>query len=315
MPLAPATESQLNGRVAPDVADALARWLAHLAAERRLSPHTLSNYTRDLTGFLLFVNDHTGGRVALRDLAALTLADFRSWLASLATRLAAASRARHLAAVRHFFRWLDRQGLIANTALDQLQAPKRRAPLPRAISEGDSAALLTALAEDAPAGPGEARDAALFALLYGTGLRISEALNLNANDVHKRDSLIVTGKGNKQRLVPLLPAVQAILAGYLQAEPRHGATPLFTGARGDRLQPGVAQKRLRALRQRLGLPEHLTPHALRHSFATHLLGRGADLRTLQELLGHASLSTTQTYTKLDAGQLLASYAKAHPRAR
>ena len=305
----------LAGRIAADTEAALAGWLTHLQSEKRLAAHTLSNYTRDLTAFLRFVNGHAGTTVALRHLGALTLADFRSWLASLAARLSPASRARHLAAVRHFFRWLDRRGMLSNSAIDQLQTPKRRAPIPRAISEGDSARLLGDLTANAGGGAAEARDVALFSLLYGTGLRIAEALSLDVKDVAERDSVIVTGKGGKQRLVPLLPAIQTILNDYIKNAVQAIDEPLFIGLRGARLQPAIAQKRLRELRRQLGLPEHLTPHALRHSFATHLLANGADLRTLQELLGHASLSTTQRYTALDTGQLLATYAKAHPRAQ
>lgn len=312
------SNAALAGRIASDLEAAATDWLTHLQAERRLSPHTLSNYTRDLTGFLLFLNEHLGRTVAIRQLGDLTAGDFRSWLAMLSTRLSPTSRARHLATVRHFFRWAERQGRFANPALEQLQTPKRRAPIPRAISEGDSTRLLEALAAEATGGETEARDVALFALLYGTGLRIGEALALNVKDIANgkniRDSLIVTGKGSKQRLVPLLPAVQAILKTYLKTSPQTIDEALFVGVRGERLQAGIAQKRLRELRRQLGLPEHLTPHALRHSFATHLLGRGADLRTLQELLGHASLSTTQRYTALDTAQLLATYAGAHPRA-
>ncbi len=304
----------LNGRIAADTEAALADWLIHLQSEKRLAAHTLSNYTRDLTKFLTFANKHAGKPVSLKHLGAFSLSDFRSWLASLAVSLSASSRARHLAAVRHFFRWLDRRGMLSNSAIDQLQTPKRRVPIPRAISENDSARLLDDLTQNAGAGEAEARDVALFSLLYGTGMRIAEALSLDAKDVAGRDHLIVTGKGGKQRLVPLLPTVRTILDTYLAQDPRMPETPLFTGLRGGRLQQAIAQKRLRGLRRELGLPEHLTPHALRHSFATHLLASGADLRTLQELLGHTSLSTTQRYTALDTQQLLTTYAKAHPRA-
>lgn len=297
----------LVGIIADDTTAALADWLTHLEVERRRAAHTLTNYQRDLAAFFSFANQHLGKQVCINDLAALTLADFRSWLASLARDgLSTTSRARHLSAVRHFFRWADRQGRFANLALDQLQAPKRRAALPRAISSADSAALLDEI--DIP------RETALFALLYGSGLRIGEALGLDIADVRERDQIIIKGKGGKERLVPLLPAVRDALAAYIATRGATKAEPLFIGARGGRLQAGIAQRRLRNWRVQLGLPEHLTPHALRHSFATHLLAGGADLRTLQELLGHASLSTTQRYTALDTAQLLETYAKAHPRA-
>lgn len=307
----------LIGLIAEDIDAALNAWLEHLATEKRLSAHTLSNYRRDLTAFLHFTNSHLNGPVAIRHLAALKLIDFRAWLAKLAADgLSTTSRARHLASTRHFFRWAERQGLFANTALDQLQSPKRRPPLPRAVSEADTGTLIDGIAEMTDSGTVAARDTALFALLYGTGLRISEALSLNVGDVKGRTELIVTGKGNKQRLVPLLPAVKDILENYIKNHPQAIASEaLFLGSRGGRLQAGVAQARLRLLRTQLGLPDHLTPHALRHSFATHLLVGGADLRTLQELLGHASLSTTQRYTALDTAQLLATYQKAHPRAK
>lgn len=306
----------LIGRVTDDTEHALQSWLTHLATEKRLATHTLTNYQRDLTTFLHFASQHRGGPVAIKHLAALSLADFRSWLASLAQTLSTTSRARHLAAVRHFFRWAERQGLFANPAIDQLQSPKRRPALPRAVGELDSQNLLDQIGSVTDDSATAARDTALFALLYGTGLRISEALGLNIGDVKKQNQLIITGKGGKQRLVPLLPAVQNILIDYLKKHAQDtDGEPLFKGARGGRLQAGIAQSRLRLLRAQLGLPDHLTPHALRHSFATHLLVHGADLRTLQELLGHASLSTTQRYTALDPAHLLATYNKAHPRAK
>ena len=308
---------------ADDVVRAARGWQAWLATERRSSPHTFAAYERDLAAFLAFMTEHLGAPPDLAALSGLRAADFRSWLASRAqTSLARSSTARALAVIRSFFRHLDRSGKASNGAIGTVRTPKLPATVPRPVTQDDALALIDAAPSHARADWIGKRDAALFTLLYGCGLRIAEALSLNRTDVRSLcdrtgDSLVVTGKGRKQRMVPVLPQVSAAIADYLAACPfgDGGNGPLFVGARGERLQAGVVQRAMRVLRRALGLPENATPHALRHSFATHLLEGGGDLRTIQELLGHASLSTTQRYTKVDAAKILSAFAKAHPRAR
>ncbi len=305
----------------PELCETLASWRQWLSGERRVSGHTLDAYLADVGAFLSFLAGHLGRLPGLEDLSETRLADFRSWLSERAgAGLAASSRARALAALRNLYRWLDRSGRMHNAAIGLVRSPKVRRPVPRPLHEADAAGLLEE-AEDAPDAPwiGK-RDRALFTLLYGCGLRIDEALGLDRGALPSGaglGSLTVTGKGRKQRVVPVLPVVNAAIADYLAVCPFGGGgdQPLFVGARGGRLNPGVAQRQMRTLRARLGLPDTATPHALRHSFATHLLADGADLRTIQDLLGHASLSTTQRYTDVDTERLMAVYDQAHPRAR
>lgn len=294
------------------------RWLRH---ERRASPHTLAAYGRDLAAFLAFTAEHLGRPPALADLSTLQRLDFRAWLAMRTEAgLQATSSARALSVIRSFFRFLARQGHGANGALGTVRTPRLPRAVPKALTVAEAEEILDDDGEDGWIGK---RDMAVMALLYGCGLRLGEALSLNRGDLPRAAgggdmaSLTITGKGRKQRLVPLLPAVCAAIEDYLAACPFGGdaATPLFRGARGARLNPRLVQARLQNMRARLGLPESATPHALRHSFATHLLAGGGDLRAIQELLGHASLSTTQRYTDVDAAALLAVYDKAHPRAR
>ena len=308
---------------APAVVEAARRWQRSLADERRASPHTIDAYSRDLAAFLDFLTNHLGGPPELSDLAALTAADFRSWLARRAgNELARSSTARAMSVVRGFFRHLDRTGLVHNPVLSAVRTPRQRHSVPRPLSVEQARAAVESVGALSGAPWIAKRDTALVALLYGAGLRIGEALALNRRDVPwdapgDDAALVITGKGNKQRVVPLLPLVRAAIADYLAACPfaLPPDGPLFVGARGGRLNAGVVQRQLRRLRGFLGLPESATPHSLRHSFATHLLGSGGDLRTIQELLGHASLSTTQRYTEVDAQSLLKIYDKAHPRAR
>lgn len=302
----------------PNLATALAEWLSYLADERRVARHTLAAYRRDLDSFLNFVATHLGGPPNLSDLESLRPADFRAWLASRAgADRARTSTARTLSAVRGFFRFLERRGRIKNAAIGTVRTPKLPRSLPKPLSM-DEAAEATKRIGDVAARPWEAlRDSALITLLYGCGLRIDEALRLNRHDAPLEDRIRVKGKGNKERVVPVLPAVADAVAKYLAACPHALGRddPLFVGARGKRLQAGVVQRQMRKLRDYLGLPETATPHALRHSFATHLLSNGGDLRAIQELLGHASLSTTQRYTEVDQAQLMKVYASSHPRAR
>ncbi len=228
-----------------------------------------------------------------------------------------ATRARHLAAVRTFFRYLARRHGTRNPAVGLLATPRSKRPLPRPLPPSQALAVAHEIGEVADAAAIAARDAALFTLLYGCGLRIAEALALDVRDAPRPDqagALRVTGKGAKERIVPVLPAVRQAIGGWLRLHPDPRAdAPLFVGARGGRLNAGVAQRTMRAFRRLNGLPEHATPHALRHSFATHLLAGGADLRSIQDLLGHASLSTTQRYTQVENAQLLEVWRRAHPR--
>jgi integrase/recombinase XerC len=303
---------------APEVVDAVVRWQRWLADERRASPNTIDAYSRDLAALFAFLANHLGGPPNFRDLAALRAADFRSWLARRANDgMARSSTARAMSVVRGFFRRLDRDGHVHNPALAAVRTPRQRRAVPRPLSVDEARAAVDTAGAIADVPWIARRDSALITLLYGAGLRIGEAIALNRRDVPPGDAtLSVTGKGGKQRMVPLLPVVRSAIAAYVSACPHGlpGDGPLFVGARGGRLDPGVAQRQMRRLRALLGLPESATPHALRHSFATHLLGGGGDLRTIQELLGHASLSTTQRYTEVDSESLLKVYEKAHPRA-
>jgi integrase/recombinase XerC len=295
-------------------------WLGWLADERRAAAPTVEAYGRDAAAFLGFLTQHLGREPALADLAALTLGDFRAWLAAEAGEGAGnATRSRHLSAVKSLFRFLARHHGVANPRVGLLTSPRVKPPIPRALAPPQALGIARDIGEMSERAAIQARDTALFTLLYGCGLRIAEALALNVADAPQPDSdamLRVRGKGNKERLVPVLPAVRAAIALWLRLHPNpQRDAPLFVGARGGRLDPAVAQRTLRNFRRLNGLPEHATPHALRHSFATHLLAGGADLRAIQELLGHASLSTTQRYTSVDAAGLLEVWRRAHPRAR
>jgi len=298
--------------------DARSGFLAWLLHERRASPLTVEAYGQDLSGFLGFITQHIGAEPDLTALAALRAADFRAWLAEQAARgLDNATRARHLSALRSFFRWLARRQGVSNPQLTLLVTPRVRRPLPRALSAGQARAVTEDIGEVSDDAAVQARDAALFTLLYGCGLRIAEALALDVRDAPLPGSeamLRVTGKGAKQREVPVLPVVRQAIAAWLDHHPRRQPeAPLFVGVRGKRLDPGVAQRTLRTFRRLAGLPEHATPHALRHSFATHLLAAGADLRAIQDLLGHAKLSTTQRYTAVTTERLLEVWHRTHPR--
>jgi len=301
-----------------DLRQAGAAWLSWLRAERRLADRTIEAYTRDLEAFLRFLTEHHAAAPDLAMLAALRPADFRSYLAHRRNDgLNGASLARALSSLRSFFRFCDRRGLFANAAIDMIQTPKRAASVPKALSVAEAAQAMDTAGSLAEQPWLQARDVAVLLLLYGCGLRISEALGLERRDAPLGDSLRITGKGGKQRLVPVLPVVAEAVARYVELCPLPLAMdgPLFVGSRGRRLNPRIIQQRMQQLRGALGLPADATPHALRHSFATHLLGAGGELRTIQELLGHASLSTTQRYTAVDSEKLLNSYRRAHPRAK
>jgi integrase/recombinase XerC len=300
----------------------MTRWLAHLRSERRLSPKTLEAYARDLRQFLAFLCEHWGARVTLSRFAALEASDVRSFMAMRrASDIGGRSLMRALAGLRSFGRFLEREGRGKVGALSAIRAPKVGKSLPKPVPIVAAKRLADA---DERAGETRdpwiwARDAAVMALLYGSGLRISEALGLRRRDVPllgAGEVLVVTGKGNKTRMVPVLQNVLALIEDYVAMCP-HPLPPegaIFVGARGGPLSPRIIQLTMERLRGALGLPDSATPHALRHSFATHLLSRGGDLRAIQELLGHASLSTTQIYTGIDSERLLEVYRTAHPRA-
>jgi integrase/recombinase XerC len=317
----PDKQSQLPF-VAPDVSAEFARWLAHLATERRMAGKTVEAYRRDVAQFLAFLAQHLGGAPSLTDLAALTPADVRAFLAARRSNgIAARSLMRALAGARSFARFLERNGKGKVAALAAIRAPKVAKTLPKPLPVEAAKRIADANLRAGSERPQWvlARDAAVLALLYGSGLRIGEALSLKRGDVPAPgagDAITVTGKGNKTRAVPVLRTVLELIADYLKLCPYPIAedAPLFVGARGGPLGPRIVQLAMTELRGALGLPETATPHALRHSFATHLLARGGDLRAIQELLGHASLSTTQIYTAIDAERLLEAYKAAHPRA-
>jgi integrase/recombinase XerC len=301
-----------------EVRAAATAWHAWLATERRLSTHTVAAYEGDLMAFFRFLSGHLGGPPDLGHLAALRPADFRAYLARRrADGLGSTSLARALSAIKSFFRHLERAGLAHNPAVTGLRSPKLPRAVPKPLSIESALAAVERVGELSEEPWIAARDTAVLMLLYGCGLRIGEALGLNRRQAPEGGTMTIDGKGGKQRLVPLLPVVVEAGAAYLALCPhRLGPDdPLFVGARGKRLQPAIVQRQVRRLRGLLSLPETATPHALRHSFATHLLAGGGDLRTIQELLGHASLSTTQRYTEVDAEHLLKVHATAHPRAR
>lgn len=299
-------------------------WLSHLENGKRLTPKTVEAYERDSRQFLMFLSQHLGEPANIKHLQELRITDLRSFLASRRGKGSGArSLARNLAGIRSFFGFLRKQQIVDVTAANALTTPKQPKCLPRPVGASEASAMLEeALEPDAESESWVgARDAAVLSLLYGCGLRISEALGLSVKDIDALDTglMKVVGKGGKERLVPVLPAVIEAVALYQSLCPfiiAHAGkpdAPLFFGVRGKRLNPRIVQKSVEDLRMRLGLPSSATPHALRHAFATHLLAGGGDLRTIQELLGHASLSTTQIYTQVDTRHLLAVYSKAHPR--
>lgn len=305
---------------AKDVAAEARRWLGFIAHERRLSPKTLEAYSRDVTGFLGFLAEHLGAKPKLNDLARLEPSDVRAFLARRRRdNIAARTLMRSLAAARSFARFLEREGRGKVAALAAVRGPKIQRSLPKPLSIKSAREVA-----DTASRSGEerepwvlARDAAVLALLYGSGLRISEALGILARDAPASGGqLTVTGKGNKTRMVPVLPQVAQAIAEYVSLCPfaLKADAPLFRGEKGGPLSPRIVQLAMERMRGALGLPDTATPHALRHSFATHLLARGGDLRSIQELLGHASLATTQIYTAVDSTSLIAAYRAAHPRA-
>lgn len=305
--------------MAPALAAARTDWLAALTNERRLAPRTIEAYERDSRQFLQFQALHLARPLSISDIADLRPADYRAFLAGRRNDGASArTLGRGLAGVRSLLRFLERKGIANAAGASAVRAPKQPKSLPKPLTTEDARQAVSASQQLDEEPWIAARNAAVLTLLYGSGLRISEALDLDGGEITGKDckAIRVTGKGDKTRLVPLLPAAVQAVAEYRRLCPYdlHSGATLFRGARGGPLQPAIVQRAVKKLRSALNLPDTATPHALRHSFATHLLGRGGDLRTIQELLGHASLSTTQIYTDVDTARLLDIYDAAHPRA-
>lgn len=290
-------------------------FLDYLTHNKRASNHTIISYEHDLEHFFSFLQGHLGGKVSVSQLKQLQARDFRAWLASRSGEYEASSNARALSSIKSYFRYLEKNDHLKNSAVFAIRSPKLKQALPKAVSEAQASEALDLMRHMKEDWTGK-RDYALLLLLYGCGLRISEALGITRKQAEHKDHLIITGKGNKQRMVPLLPIVQVAIADYLHHCPMQigSGDILFIGKQGKPLNPGIFQRTLRNIRAQMGLPDSATPHAFRHSFATHLLAAGTDLRAIQELLGHSSLSTTQRYTHVDSGRLLSAYDKAHPRA-
>jgi integrase/recombinase XerC len=307
----------------PDLAAVIEDWQRWLKHERRYSRHTLSAYSLDLAHFLWFLSGHLGRSVSLANLDGLQRSDYRAWLAARQEQgLKASSTARALSVLRSFGKHLTKNGKARCAVLSTIRTPRVPHSIPKALSEADTTLVIDAIGKLGRFNWIGKRDVAIMLLLYGCGLRISEALSFRVRDIPEasRDdiaTLMISGKGNQQRIAPILPVVIDAIEAYRAACPfkLKDNDWLFRGLQGRRLVPRAVQFRLKLLRHKLGLPETATPHALRHSFATHLLGAGADLRVIQELLGHASISTTQRYTDVDAAHMLAVYDNAHPRAR
>ena len=310
-------KSDILALCAPDLQKQLQDWQVFLKTEKNVSRHTLRAYSGDVSHFMKFLNGHLGKPPSLNDLSDAGIRDFRAWMSKKAMDgTANASRARSLSGIKNLLGWLDKQGVMHNAAIESIRSPKLPHKIPRPLHEAQAREVLQwaeTLAKEDWIGR---RDRALFTLLYGCGLRIDEALSLNMGGLPRDGYLRVTGKGRKERQVPVIDIVERNLNLYLEScpFPAEDNRPVFVGAKGERLNQGVAQKAMRHLRTNLGLPENATPHALRHSFATHLLQNGANLREIQELLGHASLSTTQRYTEINAEELLKIYRASHPRA-
>ena len=306
----------MAGLISPAARDILESWLKHLSALGGVAENTVEAYRHDLAGFFTFMGNHHGGAMGLEPLKSVTTSDMRSWMAHERDRgVAARSLARQLSAVKSFFRWFAERDGFEPTAVLATRSPKFQKKLPRPLAKDAAKAMIDTVETQQPKDWIAARDVAVLTLLYGCGLRISEALGLKRKDAPLPDVLRITGKGGKDRIVPVLEAAKTAVARYLKALPYEIAPDeaLFRGARGGALSARIIAKSMENARMQLGLPATATPHAMRHSFATHLLEAGGDLRAIQELLGHASLSTTQAYTAVDTARLMEIYAKAHPR--
>lgn len=303
--------------ITPAMSDRLQGWLVALSALDDAAPATITAYRGDVAGFLIFMGEYHGGAVAPAVLQRLAITDMRAWMAHERGRgRSARSLARGLSAVKSFYRWWADHDEFDATPVLSVRAPRFQRKLPRPLNEDAARAVIAQVDLQSMEPWIAARDTAVVTLLYGCGLRISEALSLTGRDAPLPDMLRITGKGGKQRMVPVLPVARAAVEAYRKACPHQlePANALFRGAKGGPLAASLVQRAMRAARMQLGLPATATPHALRHSFATHLLNRGGDLRTIQELLGHASLSTTEAYTSIDTARLMEVYARSHPRA-
>ena len=297
--------------------DALDDWLTTIKALNATADNTITAYRTDLLGYLAFLTQHFGDATGLAPLKAVKVSDMRAWMAHERGRgVSARSLARSLSAVKSFYRWLAMRDGFDATVVLSARSPRFQKKLPRPLAKDAARAMIDTVEVQSATEWVAARDAAVITLLYGCGLRISEALSLTAADAPLPEVLRITGKGNKTRIVPVLPAARNAVARYLRLCPHQNSpeSPLFRAVRGGPLRPRAIQKVMESTRMQLGLPATATPHALRHSFATHLLGAGGDLRAIQELLGHASLSTTQAYTSVDTARLMEVYDKTHPRA-
>ena len=304
--------------ISPAARDALQNWLSHERAIKGAAENTRTAYSGDVADFIAFMSTHTGQSQGLGALQRITVSDMRAWMAAMrGSGVAARSLARKLSSVKTFYRWLAAREGFEPTAVLSARAPKFQKKLPRPLSEDAARDMIDTIALQSREPWVAARDTAVLTLLWGCGLRISEALGLTGADAPLNDVLRILGKGGKERLVPVLPVAARAVDAYLRQSPHihEDHAPLFKGIRGGPLSPGAVQKVMRNARMQLGLPASVTPHALRHSFATHLLNAGGDLRAIQELLGHASLSTTQAYTAVDAARLMDVYQSAHPRAK
>lgn len=301
-------KSEIRYNAEPEVLKIIQSWQNWLKDERRYCPHTLDAYFRDLADFLAFFTSP----MSLNKLEKMDVREFRSYISHCAARfLNKASSARHISTLKNFFKYLESHKILKNTAISVISSPKRPKILPKALEVDQTFSVLEeSLYMEKKSWQG-LRDVAIFTVLYGCGLRISEALSLNVGDINSNEFVRIRGKGNKERIVPVLPQVKAAIDAYMADCPYKldMSQPLFLGARGERLVPRIIQRQMQKVRAYLGLPDTLTPHALRHSFATHLLAQGTDLRSIQELLGHASLATTQRYTDVNIEKLKTEYAK------
>ena len=300
------------------IEDAFTNWLGNLKEVRNLSDNTLISYKHDVKSFIEFISTHTGSEVSIKYLNDMKISDFRSFLSYLRNKdISSTSIARIISSLKSFFNYLLNTNLIESTVVQSLRTPKQKKSLPRPISSELAIETIKHAQDMEKEKWIGLRNKSILMLLYGCGLRISEALNLNFEDINENDYLIIKGKGNKERMVPLMDYVKSDIENYIHECPKNFMKddPLFVGKRLDRLSPRIIQYVLEKIRQNLSLPETATPHALRHSFATHLLDSGGDLRTIQELLGHSSLSTTQKYTKVETEKLYDAYSKTHPLAK
>ncbi len=300
------------------IEDAFTNWLGNLKEVRNLSDNTLISYKHDVKSFIEFMSTHTGSEVSIKYLNDMKISDFRSFLSYLRNKdISSTSIARIISSLKSFFNYLLNTNLIESTVVQSLRTPKQKKSLPRPISSELAIETIKHAQDMEKEKWIGLRNKSILMLLYGCGLRISEALNLNFEDINENDYLIIKGKGNKERMVPLMDYVKNDIENYIHECPKNFMKddPLFVGKRLDRLSPRIIQYVLEKIRHNLSLPETATPHALRHSFATHLLNSGGDLRTIQELLGHSSLSTTQKYTKVETEKLYDAYSKTHPLAK